>query len=957
MSLTTATPLLALLKEEDASVKSYALESINDVVDEFWSEVSNDLPEIEALYDDNLFQDRHMAALIASKVYYNLGEYESAVKYALAAEDKFDINEQSQFVETIVSKSIEMYIKLSTQRYTAEENKQPVTIDPKLTSVFEKMMHKCTQAGEFRLALGIALEAFRLDVVKEILQQRLAEDQEGNSMKLMGYVLTAATTIVLNSKFKNDILRLLFDLLMPLKNADYFIISKIVVNLNDAALATELFEKLHNEEKIEVSYQIAFDLVSSASQQLLENLLQNLTAKEYDAGLLEILTGIPTCDYYNTFLLNKKNIDISLLNKSKSSLDGKFSLFHTAVSVANGYMHAGTTDNSFIKANLSWLGKAQNWAKFTATASLGVIHKGNLIDGKKVMAPYLPGSRSSSRFIKGGSLYGLGLIYAGYGRDVVDYLKQHLIENSGTTGDEDIDVLLHGASLGIGLAAMGTANNEVYEALKDVLYNDVATSGEAAAFGIGLTLLGTGDKNAINDLFTYAQETSHGNITRGLAMSLALINYGRQEQADSLIDKMLANEEGLIRYGGAFTIALAYVGTGNNKVVKKLLHVAVSDSNDDVRRAAVTALGFVLLRDYTTVPRIVQLLAESHNAHDRCGAAFALGIACAGKGLQSAIDVLEPMTKDPADFVRQAAMISLSLVMVQQTEKMNPKVATINANLLSVITNKHQEGLAKYGACVALGIMNAGGRNVTIQLENAETGTLDTKSVVGLAMFTQFWYWFPLSHFLSLSFTPTTIVGVRGSDLNIPKFDMNCYSREEIFAYPKMYEESAGKEVEKVATAILSTTARAKARAKKTKKEKDATTTVTSATSASATSATSTDEDKKKKGKDSKKEDAKKEVEGSETEDFNKNRYSSKPYKVENMSRILPQQLRYIQFIKDERFTPVRKFKGTNGVIVLKDNNPEEPASIIETVRQAKDVNAPLPTPFKVTQELEFEKI
>ena len=37
-----------------------------------------------------------------------------------------------------------------------------------------------------------------------------------------------------------------------------------------------------------------------------------------------------------------------------------------------------------------------------------------------------------------------------------------------------------------------------------------------------------------------------------------------------------------------YTIAMAYAGTGNNKAIRKLLHVAVSDVNDDVRRAAVT---------------------------------------------------------------------------------------------------------------------------------------------------------------------------------------------------------------------------------------------------------------------------------------------------------------------------------------------------------------------------------
>lgn len=938
MSSTTAAPLLALLKEKDDSVKSYALKSINDVVDELWSEISNGITEIEALYDDGNFSDRQMAALIASKVYYNLGEYESAVKFALAAGDCFDIDEKSQYVETIVSQSIEMYIKSSKEEFESKDSK--FEGDEKLKAIFERMISKCVAAGEYKLALGIALEAFRLDLVNDILKSRLEEDTEANGLKLINYVLTATTTIVANRKFKESMSRSLFEILNSMKSADYFTVSKVVVNLNEAALAIKLFEKLHSTEDIEVSYQIALDMVSSGSQELLDTLLRDLTEKGYDSRLLDILSGLPTCDYYNTFLFNNKNIDIGLLNKSKSSLDGKFSLFHTAVSVANGFMHAGTTDNTFIRTNLTWLGKAQNWAKFTATASLGVIHRGNLADGKKVMAPYLPGSRSTSRYIRGGSLYALGLIYAGFGRDIIDYLKVHIVENSAATGDEDIDVLLHGASLGIGLAAMGSASTDVYESLKEVLYNDSAVSGEAAAMGMGLTMLGTGNESAIRDMLTYAQETQHGNITRGLAVGLSLVSYGRQETADGLISSMLDSEEALLRYGGAFTIALAYAGTGNNKAVKKLLHIAVSDSNDDVRRAAVIALGFVLLRDYTTVPRIVELLSKSHNAHVRCGTAFALGIACAGRVLPSAIDVLEPLTKDPVDFVRQAAMIALSMILIQQTDKLNSKVAEVNQNFLNVITNKHQEGLAKFGACIAQGIMNAGGRNVTIHLENAEMGTLDARAVVGLAMFSQFWYWFPLAHFLSLSFTPTTVIGVRGSDLNIPKFELNCHAKQDIFGYPKMYEEAADKEVEKVATAVLSTTARAKARAKKTKKEKDAG--EGEKIKITEGKATSTKEQEGTKEKD---------------EEVSKVKYSSKPYKIENMSRVLPQQARYISFNKDDRFVPIRKYKGGNDVIILTDKKPEEPVTLIETVRQSKDVNAPLPTPFKVEDNLDYPDI
>ena len=63
-----------------------------------------------------------------------------------------------------------------------------------------------------------------------------------------------------------------------------------------------------------------------------------------------------------------------------------------------------------------------------------------------------------------------------------------------------------------------------------------------------------------------------------------------------------------------------YRGTDNNAAVQKLLHFAVSDVSDDVRRAAVLCLGFVLMGVPEQCPKIVSLLAESFNPHVRCAA-------------------------------------------------------------------------------------------------------------------------------------------------------------------------------------------------------------------------------------------------------------------------------------------------------------------------------------------------
>ena len=74
------------------------------------------------------------------------------------------------------------------------------------------------------------------------------------------------------------------------------------------------------------------------------------------------------------------------------------------------------------------------------------------------------------------------------------------------------------------------------------------------------------------------------------------------------------------RYGGMYVMGMAYRGTANNGVVQRLLHFAVSDVSDDVRRAAVLNIGFLLVASPAQCPPIVALLSESYNPHVRYGA-------------------------------------------------------------------------------------------------------------------------------------------------------------------------------------------------------------------------------------------------------------------------------------------------------------------------------------------------
>lgn len=322
----------------------------------------------------------------------------------------------------------------------------------------------------------------------------------------------------------------------------------------------------------------------------------------------------------------------------------------------------GTTRDSFLRDNLDWLAKAKNWAKFTTVGSIGVVHKGHVHESMKLLQPYLPqDGQSSSPYSESGALYALGLIHANKGGSgdsgTITYLCDAL-RNGGNN-----EIVQHGACLGIGLAAMATGNQELFESMRTVMFADSAVSGEGAAFAIGLLLLGQSDsplaQAEIKPLLNYLHDTAHEKIIRALSLAIAMMVYGKEESADVIIEQLSRDRDPIVRYGAMYAVAMAYCGTADNQSLRQLLHVAVSDVNDDVRRAAVSCIGFLMARSPEQVPRLVSLLAESFNPHVRYGACIAIGVACAGTAFKDAIDLLTPMLDDAVDFVRQGALISM----------------------------------------------------------------------------------------------------------------------------------------------------------------------------------------------------------------------------------------------------------------------------------------------------------
>ncbi|KAG2721122.1 hypothetical protein I3760_02G066800 [Carya illinoinensis] len=897
MMVSSAGGLLAMLNETHPSLKLHALSNLNNLVDNFWPEISTSVPVmytlsfadhfLESLYEDEEFDQhqRQLAALLVSKVFYYLSELNDALSYALGAGSLFDVSEDSDYVHTLLAKAIDEYASLKMK--AAESNDSAAKVDPRLEAIVERMLDKCIADGKYPQAMGIAIECRRLDKLEEAITK------SDNVQGTLSYCINVSHSFVNLREYRREVLRLLVQVYQKLPSPDYLSICQCLMFLDEPGTVASILEKLlrsENKDEALLAFQIAFDLVENEHQAFLLSVRDRLSipktkpSEPVQPGPVEpdslqnenstapgdvqmsdgsspsnlnvcetdpkeviyaerltkikgILSGETSIQLTLQFLYSHNKSDLLILKTIKQSVEMRNSVCHSATIYANAVMHAGTTVDTFLRENLDWLSRATNWAKFSATAGLGVIHRGHLQQGRSLMAPYLPqggAGGGGSPYSEGGALYALGLIHANHGEGIKQFLRESLRSTN-------VEVIQHGACLGLGLAALGTADEEIYDDIKTVLYTDGAVAGEAAGISMGLLMVGTASEKA-SEMLAYAHETQHEKIIRGLALGTALTVYGREEEADTLIEQMTRDQDPILRYG----------------------------------------------------------------------AALAVGISCAGTGLSEAISLLEPLTSDVVDFVRQGALIAMAMVMVQISEASDSRVGTFRRQLEKIILDKHEDTMSKMGAILASGILDAGGRNVTIRLLS-KTKHDKITAVVGLAVFSQFWYWYPLIYFISLSFSPTAFIGLN-YDLKVPKFEFLSHAKPSLFEYPKPTTAPTTTSAVKLPTAVLSTSAKAKARAKKEADQKSNAEKVSGPEPSSVGQSSGKGKSSTEKDGDSMQVDGPPEKKSEAESSFEI---------LTNPARVVPAQEKFIKFLEESRYVPVKL--APSGFVLLRDLRPTEP--------------------------------
>lgn len=314
-TITSAAGVLSQLEEED--LQEQALLQLDATVDQFWSEIADQIHVIEALYENENFKERKRAALVLSKVYYHLEEYEESLNYALGAGDKFKLSERTEYVEKTVTKCIDKYIAIQCAADKKSETgygepSAPAQsgdiamggtnedIDPRLLDIVERMFARCKKDEEWYHGLGIAIECKRLDKVQDfVLSSPYLFD-------MIDYCQRNLRNPAIGSRnFRMQLVKLLIDIYKKQglnstssdnKNSKINFVTKLLqcYCFSDDVGSTKDLLLMLLEKKLEVSeananllllYQLCFDIVDNENQQFCRDLVKQLRlAKESVVG-------------------------------------------------------------------------------------------------------------------------------------------------------------------------------------------------------------------------------------------------------------------------------------------------------------------------------------------------------------------------------------------------------------------------------------------------------------------------------------------------------------------------------------------------------------------------------------------------------------------------------------------------------------------------------------------------
>ncbi|GMH84448.1 hypothetical protein TL16_g09926 [Triparma laevis f. inornata] len=403
-------------------------------------------------------------------------------------------------------------------------------------------------------------------------------------------------------------------------------------------------------------------------KETLNNLIGNENKSEFFLNLgrdLDVVEAKTPEDIYKSHLSEtagfKRGGEKVQVDSARGNLASTF---------VNGLVNAGfCSDKLLTVEDADWLYKNKEHGMLSATASIGSIMMWNVEEGLTTIDKYL---YSNEEMVKAGACLGVGILCSGVRNEAdpaMALLQEHCEGSNGVMRNASVE--------GLGIAYAGSGREEVGDILKAVIEDEKA---EMTLVGLAGLSLGhvfvkglEGAEEAGACIVQKLMEASDNDLDNAhaklLCLGLGLLFLGKGAQADAMIEACKTIEHKIGKFAINTISSCAYAGSGNVLKVQEMLHECAEhiEEGENAAHQAVAAIGVALITMGEEVGSEMALRAFDHLLHYcelpiKRAVPLALALSNVSTADYTIIDQLSRLSHHEDEQISQNAIIGLGIV-------------------------------------------------------------------------------------------------------------------------------------------------------------------------------------------------------------------------------------------------------------------------------------------------------
>jgi 26S proteasome regulatory subunit N1 len=516
----------------------------------------------------------------------------------------------------------------------------------------------------------------------------------------------------------------------------------LAIRLNDRDLIEEAFNSTKDKAvRRQMAFLIArqriwFD-VSEDDDPELQECMNNTRLPDYYKALgkeLNILDPKTPDDIYKTHLESSRTAGLTNTDSARHNLASAF---------VSGFVNTGFGSDKLLlntDAKSSWVWKTKEEGMLSTAASLGMLLLWDVETGLDKIDPY---TNVDDHTVKAGAMLATGIFNSGVRMDSDPALA--------LLGDEDninspIREIRLASIMGLGLAYAGTNKEELLEVLLPIVSDtslDMQLSA-LAALSLGMIFVGSANGEVTDALMnTLLDEDRSKQLkdkwTRFMALGLALLFFGQQEEVDVILETLKALDHPAAKSASVLTEVCAWAGTGAVLKIQQLLHICnehIEDDEGDEKKGdellqsyAVIGLSLVAMGEDVGQDMILRTLGHLMHygeANIRKAVPLALGLISPSNPQMKVYDTLSRYSHDNDNDVAINAIFAMGLCGAGTN---NARLAQLLRQLASYY---HRDPNALFMVRIAQGLLHMGKGTLTVSPFHTDRQVLSRVAAAGL---------------------------------------------------------------------------------------------------------------------------------------------------------------------------------------------------------------------------------